>query len=221
MYLYEHYRDEYELFHLGGDDMYVIPENIKLRYMQTLVSTSSSNTTTKIFMGAWAPHGTGKFVCGGGGYTLNQPALTALVEQSLPRCFQDTKAAFEDRLVTRCLGDIGIVPQDTRDPITAEQTYHDTDPQTLFTTEPVPPDHPKRRRASMHKKVADYWEKLPHPSIPNATVGPRRGLEAAAAYSLSFHKIHYPNYMARLHVLIQRELCPSSTLVGQSLRTKL
>lgn len=201
--------------------MYVIPENLKLRYTQSLVSSASSsdNTTTPpVFMGAWAPHGAGKFVCGGGGYTLNQPALTALVEQSLPRCFPDNKAAHEDRLITRCLGNIGIVPQDTRDPVTAEQTYHDTDPQTLFTTEPVPPDHPKRRRASMHRKNADYWEKLPHPSLPNTTVGPRRGMQATAAHSLSFHKIHYPDYMARLHVLIHRQLCPSSTPLGHSLR---
>ena len=221
MYLYEHYRDDYDLFHLGGDDMYVIPENLKLRYAQTLPSTSGNTTTTPpIFMGAWAPHGDTKFVCGGGGYTLNQPALTALVEQSLPRCFPNTKASFEDRLVTRCLGDIGIVPRDTRDPVTAEQTYHDTDPQTLFTTEPVPPDHPKRRRASMHKKIADYWERLPHPSLPNITVGPRRGLESAAAYSVSFHKIHYPIYMARLHVLVHCELCPPSTRIGQIWRGK-
>ena len=224
-YVYRHYGKEYDLFHLGGDDMYVIPENLKLKYTQLLASASSTqeskNTTPAIFLGQWVPHGPDKhFVGGGGGYTLNQPALRALVEQALPHCHVNTTASFEDRLVTKCLHQIGIQPSDTRDPLTAEQTYHDHNPQSLFDTIPVPPGNSRqRRRASFHAKAAAYWETLPHPTQPNVTVGPRTGLQAVATHSVSFHKIHFPDYMVRLHVLLRPHLCPariedSSTTTG-------
>ena len=224
-YIYQHYLNDYDIYHLGGDDMYVIPENLKRLYANTVASaaTKASNGTADTlppphFMGQWVPHGpNGMFVGGGGGYTLNRPALRALVEQALPNCHPHTTASFEDRLITKCLRQVGIEPVDTRDLSTAEQTYHDTDPQTLYTTVPVPPDSPGRRRASFHAKAAAYWEGLPHPSLPNTTVGPRTGLDSASAYSVSFHKIHYPDYMIRLHVLLHGHLCPSSTVVGQSL----
>ena len=232
-YIYKHYRDEYDLFHLGGDDMYVIPENLKLRYTQVLqvqtasfttsssssfnmtttttneeMKESSSMTSRPIFMGQWVPHGPNqKFVGGGGGYTLNQPALKVLVEQALPRCHVNTTASFEDRLITKCLRQVGIEASDTRDRETGEQTYHDTNPNNLYLTVPVPPESPQRRRASFHAKAAAFWETLPHPSQPNRTVGPRNGLQSAAEYSVSFHKIHNPEYMVRLHILLRPELC--------------
>ena len=236
-YLQQHYGNEYDMFHLGGDDMYVIPENLKLRYTEILLLQSnkvgsshhsSANTSSTadsvnvdippIYMGQWAPHGPNDmFVSGGGGYTLNRPALRALVEQALPDCHVHTTASHEDRLVTKCLRSVGISPSDTRDPMTAEQTYHDTNPQNLYLTQAVPPDSPRRRRASFHAKLAAYWEGLPHPSLPNTTVGPRPGLQSAAVHSVSFHKIHYPDYMVRLHVLLLGDLCPASSVLGRAL----
>jgi hypothetical protein len=40
-------------------------------------------------------------------------------------------------------------------------------------------------------------------------------LEAAARYSVSFHKIYPPAMITRIHVILHPVLCPSSSIVGQ------
>jgi glycoprotein-N-acetylgalactosamine 3-beta-galactosyltransferase len=214
-YIHQHYRDDYDLFHLSGDDTYVLAENLKLRY-DTLVDRQNW-TDQPIFLGQWVPHGPNdKFVSGGPGYTLNRLALQALVEQGLPTCFQHTTASYEDRLTTKCLQMIGIQASDSRDYMTGEQSYHDVSPHAVYIAKPATPQ--THKRASFHAKAAAYWQGLPHPQYPNRTMGPQRGLKAAAALSVSFHQIHHPAYMVRIHVIVHRDLCPSSSVLGHVLQ---
>ena len=44
---------------------------------------------------------------------------------------------------------------------------------------------------------------------PHAVVGPKYGLNAAAKYSISFHKISSPSFMLRIHALLYPSICPA------------
>jgi hypothetical protein len=56
-------------------------------------------------------------------------------------------------------------------------------------------------QASFHSRATAYWETLPHSDQVrhlNETVGPKNNLDAAGVYSVSLHKLHHPQYMARI-----------------------
>ena len=99
--MYEHYLDDFDFFHLGGDNMFVIAEN--LRYAASLMDNSAP-----IYMGAAMvdkakPQ---KLFCGGGaGYTLNRVALKRLIEEDFnrKRCLPNGTRSDEDRTIGGCL----------------------------------------------------------------------------------------------------------------------
>ena len=213
-YIYQHYRNDYDFFHLGGDDLYVIVEN--MRNFLSNVNKHHTNADEPIYLGQWIPQPGNKpyFVSGGPGYTLNRAALSRLVEEALPKCRVHLQASYEDRLVSSCLGEIGIVGGDTRDWETGEQLYHDCSPAHLYTFRST------KGRGSFHAKAASFWETLRYPnsSSPSmAVVGPKHGLEAAGTYSVSFHDIYHPLYMARLHSLLYKQTCPATSPLGRAL----
>lgn len=215
MYVYQHYIDDYDFFHLGGDDLYLIVENLR----KFLLPFMNTTTTKPLYFGQWIPllrdsNNTDYYVSGGPGYTLNQLALQRLVVDALPICRVDVRASYEDRLVSHCLRELGIKGSDTRDTITGEQLYHDCAPAHLYTFRST------RGRGSFHAKAASYWEMLPHPATNTSIlpqVGPKHELEAAGTYSVAFHDIYHPLYMARLHSILHRTTCPETTALGRAL----
>lgn len=100
MYVYQHYRNDYDWFHIGGDDHYVIVPNLK----RLALSLSSSGKQEPIYMGSsMVDYKIRDRFCGGGaGYTLNRQALSVLADV-LPTCFAETTTSEEDRCVGRCL----------------------------------------------------------------------------------------------------------------------
>jgi glycoprotein-N-acetylgalactosamine 3-beta-galactosyltransferase len=212
VYIHEHYMDDYEFFHLGGDDMYVMVENLKHFLSQVQASTPPN---TPLYLGQWVSQPGGTYmVSGGPGYTLNAAAIKRLVEEALPECHATREAPYEDRLLSTCLGALNVTGSDTRDVETGEQQYHDTTPAQLYTFRSR-----LGRRINYHARIAVYWEGLPHPSRhQNQTVGPKHGLEAAATYSVSFHDLYKPQYVARIHALVYRNLCPAHSPLGRGLR---
>jgi glycoprotein-N-acetylgalactosamine 3-beta-galactosyltransferase len=209
-YVYKHYRNDYDFFHLGGDDLYVIVENLRKFLSETLKRHAHGD---EIYLGQWIPQPGDKphYVSGGPGYTLNRAALVRLVEDALPTCRVHMRASYEDRLVSQCLGEIGIMGGDTRDRETGEQLYHDCGPAHLYTFRST-----TTKRGSFHAKAASYWETL---SFPNSTkkVGPKHGLDAAGKYSVTFHDIYHPLYVARLHSILYPATCPATSPLGRGL----
>jgi glycoprotein-N-acetylgalactosamine 3-beta-galactosyltransferase len=100
-YVHEHYLDDFEFFHIGGDDMFVIADN--LRY-----ATSLEDSSQPLYMGAamvdhLMPR---KRYCGGGaGYTLSREALKRMVENEFGyiRCNPEKTRPDEDKLIATCL----------------------------------------------------------------------------------------------------------------------
>eukprot|EP00522_Entomoneis_paludosa_P007160 CAMPEP_0172448690 /NCGR_PEP_ID=MMETSP1065-20121228/7646_1 /TAXON_ID=265537 /ORGANISM="Amphiprora paludosa, Strain CCMP125" /LENGTH=652 /DNA_ID=CAMNT_0013200251 /DNA_START=80 /DNA_END=2038 /DNA_ORIENTATION=+ len=223
-YLHHNYRDDYDFFHLGGDDMYVIPENLRYRLAQKTHELQQKPEhydpeETAIFMGQQVPSlgassGHRPYIAGGPGYTLNRMGLHKLVREALPNCHVDKTAPYEDRLITACLSSIGVEPTDSRDPITGEQTYHGVAPHTLYTTR-ANSENSNKKRQSFHANAVSYWSKEPHPMDPSSSVGPKQGLDSAARYSVSFHNLFHPVFMARAHTLLHPNLCGATIAADQ------
>ena len=122
LFVHDHYLLEFDWFHIGGDDMYVIPDNIR-----------RMNFTQKrpMILGGSIPNGKNpkRRYCGGGaGYTLNRHALHRLVQQFSSGECPATMASDEDVRLSRCLEDVGVQCQDTNDEA-QDVRYHALDAQ--------------------------------------------------------------------------------------------
>jgi hypothetical protein len=212
MYVYNNYRHDYDFFHLGGDDLYVVVENMRDFLSNTIIR--NQNMSEPIYMGQWIPHHAGKkyYVSGGPGYTFNRAALTVFVKQALSTCRANMRVSFEDRFVSECFRDIGVFGGDTRDYDTGEQLYHDVSPSHLYSFR-------SSSTRSFHAKAAAYWETLPLPNYSSTTTpaGPKHGLDSAGTYSVTFHEIYHPLYMARLHAILYPGTCPTASPLGRAL----
>lgn len=210
-YVYQHYSN-YEFYHLGGDDLYVIVPNLK-----AFLKTYSSDTP--FLAGQWIRQKNRPYVGGGPGYTISRAALLTFMEL-WDDCFPNVTASAEDRLFSTCLLSHRVQLLDTRDHL-SEQRYHDVGPDGVYA-----PNLESRRR-NFHTANLRYYASLaPVPSSASSTepwristnnrtptVGYPDGLGHASASSVSFHKIHHPTYMARLHAILY-QLCPPSTPLG-------
>lgn len=127
-YVYDNFYDKYDYFHSGGDDVYLLVENLRL-YLESEEIQAASNGgeylpnggeryQTPLYLGRrFANYGNMDdiFNSGGSGYTLNKAALKTLVVEAMPTCEPHAITPEEDVLVARCLRKHGVLPYDTRD----------------------------------------------------------------------------------------------------------
>jgi glycoprotein-N-acetylgalactosamine 3-beta-galactosyltransferase len=136
-FLYDNFYDKYDWFHIGGDDMYVITENLR-QYLESDEIRAAANG------GLHLPDGTetaqvplylgrqfanrGKlydlYNSGGPGYTLNRAALKTLVVLGLPKYYTNTVGSVEDIMVGRILRKFNVLPYDTRDNSGGDRYMH-------------------------------------------------------------------------------------------------
>ena len=198
-YIYDNYYEEYDWFHIGGDDLYVLVENLRL-YLESeeiqlaanggeFLPTSTGAGIEKpseqlpLYLGCrFKQHGdeTLLFNTGGSGYTLNKAALKALV-MAFPTCLPHLKIAAEDAKVAECFREKwGVFPFDTKDDEGGERYMH-LQPDWHLTFRP--PEKPK-----------DHWFSL-------FSIDSKTGLDHCAARSIAFHSIH-GNLMKRMHAIL-------------------
>lgn len=135
-YIYDNYYNEYDWFHLAGEDQYVIVENLR-SYLESDTIRSAVNgggepltdwaqeMQTPIYLGRrMAEHGRLSLLYnhGGPGYTLNKAALKSLVSL-FPVCDPKLAHAWEDVLIGFCLQKKNIRAFDTRD-FSGAHRYH-------------------------------------------------------------------------------------------------
>jgi glycoprotein-N-acetylgalactosamine 3-beta-galactosyltransferase len=128
-YVYDNYYEEYDWFHIGGDDLYVIVENLRL-YLESeevqlaanggeYLPSGDEKKQLPLFLGRrFAEQGNYEriFNSGGSGYTLNKAALKSLVVTAFPTCMPHLKTFAEDVMVAQCLRNkIRVHPFDTKD----------------------------------------------------------------------------------------------------------
>lgn len=136
-YVYDNYYEDYDWFHIGGDDLYVIIENLRL-YLESDEIRMASNggaslpngdetTQTPLFIGRrfdltggrWNDQTAGKsdeiFISGGSGYTMNKATLKTLVAEGFTNYFPHAHDFSEDTINAKILKKFGIEPYDARD----------------------------------------------------------------------------------------------------------
>jgi glycoprotein-N-acetylgalactosamine 3-beta-galactosyltransferase len=115
-FIYRNYRDQFDFFVLGGDDMFYIMESLGGYLMSSEVREEVENGRG-VFLGRrFYPAQPLVFNSGGAGYTLDRVSLDALYNVlDKPVCFAHQHTFAEDVNVARCLRYSAIYPHDTRD----------------------------------------------------------------------------------------------------------
>jgi len=123
-YVYKHYRNDYDYFHIGGDDMFVIPQNIRRMVSDDFSAVAQEQPLLLGGSMVDYPRTDTRYCGGGSGYTLNSIALRMLVEELFDTCRPHFKASYEDRLISMCFRSRGISCMDTNDRPMQETRYH-------------------------------------------------------------------------------------------------
>ncbi len=103
-YIYEHYLDEFHYYHICGDDVFMIPENLK-KYLSDLETGLAPGIRAyRLIIGERVGTGNFRYIRGGAGYTLNREALRFYNEESglMDDCYPEERVSAEDRYISRC-----------------------------------------------------------------------------------------------------------------------
>lgn len=121
-YAYLRLRRRFDWFMVGGDDLYVILNNIHA-YLSSSAIRDANTAGQPLYLGRRfrQPSEDFSFNSGGAGYLLNRAALEAFVE-TVPE-YADIDSSAEDVMVGRALHLAGIQPFDTRDEHGAERFH--------------------------------------------------------------------------------------------------
>lgn len=135
-YIYDYYYEKYDWFHIGGDDMYVLVENLRL-YLEsdeirmaanggTRLPIGNETTQTPLYLGRrFALDGklSRIYNSGGPGYTLNKAALKLLVMSGFGEA-ADRETYAEDVFVGRAFQEKNVSAYDTKDDSGSERYMH-------------------------------------------------------------------------------------------------
>lgn len=127
-YIYDNYYEKYDWFHIGGDDLYLIVENLRY-YLESEEIKAAGNggvflpdgtetEQTPLFLGrrfAYLGDMNEIFNSGGSGYTINKAALKRLVVDGFQNYFQHMHTFSEDTMVARTFRQYNVYPYETKD----------------------------------------------------------------------------------------------------------
>lgn len=200
-YVATHYLDQFDYFHIGGDDMHVIVENMRSLLLEHESKGIDARKKGRIF-GQLFPKGQSlPFIRGGAGYTIDRAGLKKL-HGHMPECATKTFKSVEDNVITHCARKLGLAFSDNRDNCSGQQRSHSTSPGVLFNA--------KGLSQSELDEQLRWWALLPHPAEKSVQVGLKLGLESASNHSVTFHQLRYSEWFVRHHALLYRA-CPSNS----------
>uniref|UniRef100_A0A7S3DQ95 Hexosyltransferase n=1 Tax=Entomoneis paludosa TaxID=265537 RepID=A0A7S3DQ95_9STRA len=200
-YIYDNYYETYDWFHIGGDDYYLLVENLRL-YLEseeirtaanggTYLPTGTETSQTPLYLGrrfAYMGDMDDIFNSGGSGYTINKAALKTLVVDGIPTHRPHAKTFSEDTMVARLFKKYGIEAYETKDENGGERYM------------PFMPGHHYGYRMPADKSK-DWYAKY--------SINIKEGKDHCAKHSIAFHYVKQ-NSMYRLHALLY-DLCPPGT----------
>jgi len=193
-YIYDNYYEDYDWFHIGGDDLYLLVENLRLFLESEEIQlaanggqrlpTGKETTQLPLFLGRrFKEQGNDMriFNSGGSGYTMNKATLKALVTDAFPTCMPHLHTFAEDVMVAQCLRNkLKIFPFDTKDENGGERYM------------PFGPKH--HLNYKIPENVNSDW-------YANYSIDIKEGLDHCAARSVAFHYIKGP-MMQRMHAIL-------------------
>lgn len=126
-YLYDHFLNDYDYFHIGGDDMFLIVENLKEFLASDKVQQWDRVADQYMIAGFRMLLKFGRkklsFFGGGSGYTISRKALKAFVEGPLQYCDTEIERPNEDIWFSNCANLLSTKLIDSRDSSGAHR-YH-------------------------------------------------------------------------------------------------
>ena len=177
-----HYADDFDFFILGGDDLFLLPQNLR-SYLATVGSPDGL-----LYAGRrLAPDNL--YNSGGAGYTLSRGTLKRFVKDGLQnsRCAPKRTTSYEDVMVAECLRLVlGISLADTRDDQGRER-FHPFPPGWHYHWTPG--------------NVSDWFY------LQTKGWGVKTGAECCAPDSVSFHFIRKPAIVRHLFSLLYDANC--------------
>ena len=201
-YIYKHYYDDFDYFWLGGDDVHLIVENLRDYLWNLTLSIGTRRYETEpLYIGHHVPQArlgeSYYFVGGGPGYIFNKVTLKRAVTDVLPYCYINSEFSAEDRLMSNCLRNVGIIGNNTVDEF-GKQRFHIMDSEFIASYD---------GKHGYFSNLYDYW------GIHN---GFKAHADIVSSQSVSFHFLHFPIKMKRHHAILYRS-CPQDSLLGSSL----
>ncbi|GKZ01090.1 hypothetical protein MPSEU_001060600 [Mayamaea pseudoterrestris] len=201
-YIYDNYYTSYDFFHIGGDDLMLIVENLRYYLESEEIQTAQNGgiflpdgtetTQVPLFLGrrfAYLGDQNDIFNSGGSGYTLNKAALKTLVVNGFPEYFPHAVTFSEDTMVARVYRHFGVYPYETKDKDGGERYM------------PFLPGHHYGYR--IPKNTNEDW-------YAKYSIDIKEGPEHCSPRSIAFHYVK-DNGMKRLFALLYH-LCPPDTL---------
>jgi len=180
-YIYHHYKDDFEWFYIGGDDVYLIVDNLRKYLISDEIVKAGKDGTVPLFLGRrFKLANNDLFNSGGAGYILNRVGLEYLVKSlDQPFCRPNLKTFAEDVQVATCLRYHGIHPYDTQDDWGRERFLPFSPGQHL--------------RYKVPPKTPDWYAKY--------TLGLKTGYDCCSQDTISFHYIKV-DLMYKVHSLL-------------------
>lgn len=134
-----HYLEDFDFFFQGGEDLFVIPQNLK-RYLAGMLERDEKTSEDDYFVGRrFKGYGQDNyFNSGGAGYALSRGTLRKYITQGWDnaKCSPTRHTAMEDVMIAQCLrGLFGIGLTDTRDDLLRER-FHPFAPATHYYWKP-------------------------------------------------------------------------------------
>jgi glycoprotein-N-acetylgalactosamine 3-beta-galactosyltransferase len=177
----EHYLEEFDYFMLGGDDLYILPGNLRA-YLK------DKNPEDDFFAGRRFKQTKGVyFNSGGAGYVLSRGLLrkysTEGYEHNL--CSPNRHTSMEDVMMANCLRHLFHVELvDTRDDVGRER-FH-----------PFAPGHHYTWKPPREGQPSDWYE------LYNEEWPVKLGKDCCAPDSVSFHYLKKPTMVRHIHSLL-------------------
>lgn len=175
---------QFDYFFLGGDDLFVIPENLQ-HYLTTLGDPNDPFFVGRRFHG-YGEGGHNYFNSGGAGYALSRGMVQKLVADFDHQLCSPTKhSSMEDVFIAKCMRElhkIGLT--DTRDDKGRER-FHPFAPGSHYSWKPAP----KGTKPDWYENYNKDW-------------GILLGKDCCAPDSVSFHYIKKPAMVRHLYQLL-------------------
>ena len=177
-----HYIDQFDWFFQGGDDLFVLPQNLR-NYLRQL-DAQGDHFVGRRFKGYGKDN---YFNSGGSGYALSQGILRKYIHEggwNHPDCAPDRTTSMEDVMIAQCLRNVfGVGLTDTRDDEGRER-FHPFAPGTHLHWQP-----PAEGKKDWY---ADYNREWPV----------QLGAACCAPDSVSFHYIKKPAMVRHIFALL-------------------
>ncbi|CAM9302545.1 unnamed protein product [Pylaiella littoralis] len=193
-YIDRHYKDEFDWFVLGGDDIFLVVENLRKYLLSDEIKAAAGGLKdggiNPMYLGRrFRPGGNDNriFNSGGAAYVLNQASVKLLASHlDDESCHAHQKCSWEDVNIAACLRQQGVVAHDTRDDFGRERFHPFTPGQHFSYRIPKNPEKDWYIDYSIDLKI---------------------GRECCSRNSLSFHYVD-ERLMRRLYHLVYS--CPKN-----------